>query len=84
MGVYYMIAINPEKAKDIWRNKWRAARAPILATLDVQYMRAIESGDQAAQQDITAKKQALRDVTSTLLPDDPEQIKEIWPDCLNS
>lgn len=73
------IHINIEKAKDIWRNKWREARKPLLEQLDVEFMRAIEQGDATAQLEIIAKKQELRDVTKTPLPDDLNGIKAIWP-----
>ncbi len=73
------IIINTNKAKNIWRNKWREARKPLLEQLDVEFMRAVEAGDAAKQSEISAKKQELRDVTATLLPDSPQAIKEVWP-----
>ena len=77
------ITINPDKAKDIWRNKWREARNPILAFLDIEFMRALESGNILRQSEISAKKQALRDVTLTPINGDtPEEIKSVWPDVL--
>jgi len=47
-----MIIINPDKAKAIWKNKWREARKPILASLDIEFMRAVESGNAAKQSEI--------------------------------
>jgi len=76
------IIINIDKAKDIWRNHWREARKPLLERLDVEFMRAVESGDTAKQAEISAKKQELRDVTATPLPDSPEAIKQVWPSIL--
>jgi hypothetical protein len=76
--------INITKAKEIWKNKFRAVRKPILEKLDVEYMRALEIGDPQKQQEIATKKQALRDVTNTPLPNDLEGIKNTWPDVLNS
>ena len=76
------ITIDIEKAKDIQRNKWRAARAPKLAALDLKFMRALEAGDLERQTEIVAEKQALRDVTTTPLPDDIASIKETWPSIL--
>jgi hypothetical protein len=49
-------------ARDIQRNNLRADRAPRLAALDVDYMKALETGEGAAA--IAAQKAALRDVTS--------------------
>lgn len=77
------IGINIDKAKDIQRDRWRAARTPLLQALDVQYMQALESGDTAAQALIVAKKNELRDVTETPFPSDvPTDIAAFWPACL--
>lgn len=79
-----MIIINPDKAKAIWKNKWREARKSILASLDIEFMRAVESGDVAKQSKISAKKQELRDVTLLPIPGTtPEEIKSVWPEVLN-
>ena len=78
------IIINTSKAKEIWRNKWREARKPLLEQLDVQFMRAVEIGDSAKQHDIAQQKQQLRDVTMTPLPDDVSAIKAVWPSVLGS
>lgn len=66
-------------AKEIQRNKWRAAREPKLAALDVEFMRAVETGNAGKQAQLAAAKQALRDVTKTALPDDLAGIKAAWP-----
>ena len=79
-----MIIVNPDKAKAIWKNKWREARRPLLASLDIEFMKAVESGDIAAQQAIAGAKQALRDVTLTPIEGTtPEEIKAVWPSVLN-
>ena len=52
------------KAREIWRAKIRAERAPKLAALDVAYQRADERADTAAKADIVKAKQALRDATA--------------------
>lgn len=78
------IVINISKAKEIWKDKFRAARKPILEKLDVEYIRALEASDTQKQQEIAAKKQELRDITEISLPDDLEGIKKIWPSILNS
>ena len=84
MGVHRMITINPDKAKAIWKDKWRDARKPKLASLDIEFMRAVESGDTVAQQAIASAKQALRDVTLTPIEGTtPEEIKAVWPEILN-
>ena len=73
------------KARDIWRDKIRAERAPKLDALDVAYQRADEAADAKAKADIAAIKQALRDATA-----DPEieqattcaELKAVWPAAL--
>ena len=78
-----MIVVNPDKAKAIWKDKWRAARKPILASLDIEFMKAVEAGDSAKQAEIASQKQALRDVTQTPIPGTtPEEIKSVWPSVL--
>lgn len=79
-----MIKVNLDKAKDIWLEHYRRARTPLLATLDVAFMRAVEAGDTDLQKEIASKKQALRDVTKTELPDDLEGIKATWPEILGT
>jgi hypothetical protein len=79
-----MIIINPDKAKAIWKDKWREARKPLLASLDIEFMKAVESADTAKQVEIASKKQALRDVTQTeIVGNTPEEIKAVWPSVLN-
>ena len=79
-----MIIINPDKAKAIWKDKWREARKPLLASLDIEFMKAVESADTEKQAEIASKKQALRDVTQTeIIGNTPEEIKSVWPSVLN-
>ena len=79
-----MIIVNPDKAKAIWKDKWREARKPLLASLDIEFMKAVESADAAKQAEIASKKQALRDVTQTeIVGNTPEEIKAVWPSVLN-
>jgi len=70
------------KAKEIWLEHYRRARTPLLAALDVEFMREVESGNSDLQKEIAAKKQALRDVTKTELPNTLEEIKATWPEIL--
>lgn len=79
-----MIIVNPDKAKAIWKDKWREARKPLLASLDIEFMKAVETADVEKQAEIASKKQALRDVTLTPINGNtPEEIKAIWPEILN-
>jgi hypothetical protein len=69
------------RAKEVWKNRIREARAPRLFELDVEYLRANEAGDEVKKAEVVAKKQRLRD-----LPQDPqiegastpEELKSIW------
>jgi hypothetical protein len=79
-----MIIVNPDKAKAIWKNKWREARKPILASLDIEFMKAVETGNSEKQSEIASQKQALRDVTQAeIVGNTPEEIKAVWPSVLN-
>jgi hypothetical protein len=79
-----MIIVNLDKAKAIWKDKWREARKPKLEALDLAYMRATETKDNAGIARIIAEKQELRDVTDTPISGTtPEEIKAIWPEILN-
>lgn len=71
------------KARDIWRDKMRAARAPLLAALDQEMSRAYK--DPIRQDEIEAKRQALRDVTADPAIEaagTPEELKAVWPQIL--
>ena len=74
--------VNIEKAKAIHLDKFRAARAPKLQKLDIDFMKAVEANDELAKEAIIADKIALRDVTLTVLPDDLAGIKATWPEVL--
>jgi len=77
-----MIKVNINKAKEIWLEHYRTARTPLLEKLDLEYMRADEAGDPELKKQIASKKQALRDVTKTDLPNTIEEIKSTWPEIL--
>jgi hypothetical protein len=80
------IVVNMNKALEIKKDMIRKERQPLFETLDVQYMRAVESGDVAKQQEIVVKKQALRDATtdvSILNAQTPEELKNARPSILD-
>jgi hypothetical protein len=80
-----MITINMTVARDVWRTRIRAARAPKLDALDVAYQRADEQGNSAAKQSIAAEKQVLRDATKDPRIDaaaTPEELMAAWPEGL--
>ena len=75
-----VISVNMAKAKDIWRNKIRAARVDPLAALDTAFMKAQETDASTTQ--IIADKQALRDAPALLSIDaatTPDELKAIQP-----
>jgi hypothetical protein len=76
------IACNIDKAKQIHLDKFRAARMPKLAALDVAYMKALETEDAVKAAEIAAKKQELRDITKIELPSTLPEIKATWPEIL--
>ena len=55
------VEVDMTAAKEIHKENLRRDRAPRLAALDVDYMKALETGGDAAA--VAAQKQALRDVT---------------------
>lgn len=77
-----MIAVDMTKARDIWRDKIRAARQTQLEALDVAFMRAMERNDGAEQQRIANEKQRLRDLTAAPEIESAqtvEELKAFWP-----
>ena len=73
------------KCREIHKARLRALRAPFLAALDTEYLRADEAGDIAKKAEIAAKKQALRDVTKDPAIDaagTPEALRAVFPAAL--
>jgi hypothetical protein len=72
-------------AREIHREHLRSLRAPLLAALDVDMVRALEEGDAPKIAQVKAKKQALRDVTahpSIESAQTPGQLKQAIPQAL--
>lgn len=75
------IEVDMEKARSVWKDKIREARALRFTRLDVEYMRAEERGDEAKKLEIVERKKLLRE-----LPQDPriedaktvEELKAVW------
>lgn len=57
-----MIVIDFDKAKEITKDRLRAERAPLLASLDIAFQRALEEGKDTV--DIINEKNRLRNITS--------------------
>ena len=78
-----MIDINIDKAKNIWKDKIREKRKPALEQLDVDFMRANESG--ADTTTIVTDKQTLRDLPSQVdTATTTDEIKAVWNEKLGS
>ena len=72
------VEVDMTTAVAIHKDNLRAERAPRLADLDVQYMKALEAGTGAAE--IAAQKQTLRDITDDARiasASDPDALKEL-------
>lgn len=55
-----MITVNFAKAKEITKDRLRIERAPLLAALDVQFQRNLETN--TSNTAVVAEKQRLRDL----------------------
>ncbi len=77
------IETDMDEARDIQKNVIRADRAPMLEALDVDTMKALESGSDVSG--IAAQKQALRDITDDpriAAAATPEELKALTLDAL--
>jgi hypothetical protein len=76
-----MITIDITKAKEVWKDKIRVARKPVLEKLDVDFMRATEQGTDTTS--IVNDKQTLRDLPSQVdTATTVDEIKAVWNDML--
>jgi len=60
-----MIKTDINKAREIAKGFIRTERDPLFRQLDIDYMKALESGNTAAQAEIVQKKEKLRNATQT-------------------
>jgi len=65
------------KSKEIFKDKIREARAPLLDAEDVVYMKALEADDADAQAASVAKKKALRDAPAASAIDNADTIAKL-------
>lgn len=72
-----VIAYDMVKARELHRDRLRVERAPLLAGLDVEQLRAIAAEDKAAIADVESRKQALRDITKDPAIDAAQTIDEL-------
>ena len=65
------------KAKEIFKDKIREVRTPLLAAEDVTYMKALEADDASAKTASVATKTALRDATDASAINNASTILEL-------
>jgi len=76
-----MITIDISKAKDVWKDKIREARKPVLEKLDVDFVKAQEDGISTTQ--IVTDKNTLRDLPEQVdTATTTDEIKAVWNDML--
>jgi hypothetical protein len=76
-----VISEDMTKAKEIFKDKIREVRKPLLDAEDVTYMKALEAGDTDAQAASVAAKNALRDAPAAAAIDaatDIAGLKAAW------
>ena len=73
------IAVDLDKAKQIWADKLRLERKPLFEKNDIALMDAVTSGDTAAKQAAIEMRDALRD-----LPEHPDIENAATPDELKA
>ena len=71
------ITINMTKAKEIHRKHIREARTPLLASLDTDFQRALETDDATKKAEVISKKQALRDAPADSAIDAAKDVTEL-------
>ena len=76
-----MITIDISKAKEVWKNKIREKRKPVLEQLDIDFVKAQETSSDTTS--IVADKQTLRDLPSQVdTATTTDEIKSVWNDML--
>lgn len=74
------VFVDMEKARNIWRDNIRRVREPALEQLDVDFMKAMERGEDTKP--IVERKQALRDAPADPKIDSaatPEELRLVQP-----
>jgi hypothetical protein len=74
------IVVDMDSAKEIFRDRIRVVREGIFSDLDIQFTRSLETGE--GKDEIIAKKQELRDLTSDPRIDKAKNLDDLaaaWP-----
>jgi hypothetical protein len=76
-----MFNFHKERALEWFKAEIRARREDKFTELDVQFMRAVETGDTTLQYEISTQKQTLRDLTNISLDSFETQsdLIALWP-----
>ena len=72
-----VISEDMAKAKEIFKDKIREVRAPLLDAEDVTYMKALEANDSSAQTASAEKKKSLRDAPAASAIDSATTIAKL-------
>ncbi len=72
-----VISEDMTKAKEIFKDKIREVRQPLLDAEDVVYMKALETDDASAKTASVAKKKALRDAPAAKAITDADTIAKL-------
>ena len=72
-----VISEDMTKAKEIFKDKIREVRGPLLEAEDVVYMKALEADDADAKTASVAKKKALRDAPAAQAITDADTIAKL-------
>lgn len=72
-----VISEDMDTAKEIFKDKIREVRKPLLEAEDVTYMKAMEADDASAKTASVTRKTALRDAPSASAIDDATTIAEL-------
>ena len=72
-----VISEDMTKAKEMFKNKIREARKPLLEAQDVAYMKALEADDSSAKTASVNKKKALRDAPANSAITNAKTIKKL-------
>tara|TARA_R100000329_G_scaffold52406_3_gene48191 strand:+ start:2011 stop:2280 length:270 start_codon:yes stop_codon:yes gene_type:complete len=70
-----IVTTNIAKAKEIHKRNIREARVPKLASLDIEFQRALETGSDTAA--IVSKKKVLRDAPADSAIDSATNVAEL-------
>lgn len=77
-----MFTYNTNKALGFMKSEIRKKRAKLFTDLDVQFMRAIESGNVELQTQIVAQKEVLRNLTDISIDgiSSRDELIALWPE----